>query len=305
MRAVITGLTGFIGSHLAESLAQQGHDVLGLGRTDRWRADTPAIVQQRCQLHSWDLRHPISVTTQHTLQDFAPDAVFHFAGISIPAQCGRLDPTPDALAVNVGGTRHLIGSIAKLPSSPKLVFTSSCHVYQAVSSSNPYVTESAPIDPVSAYGKTKLQCEELIREYDPSRACIVRGFHHVGPRQPAGLMLTDWLDQLSDPECLQLRVKSTNSYLDMVDVRDAVEAYELLATDETASGVYNLGSGRISRSGEVLQAILDVMDRQVDVVEESADERWNPIADIQQLKSIGWSPSRDYRDSIRAMVQAG
>ena len=115
-------------------------------------------------------------------------------------------------------------------------------------------------------------------------------------------MLTDWLGQLRDPNCVNLQVRSTNSYLDLIDVRDAARAYLLLGQDDTASGIYNLGSGKITRSGDVLQAILTLFDRTVSVVEGSSLEQWNAIADIQKLSALGWETEFGYPETIAAMI---
>lgn len=306
MKALVTGITGFIGSHLAEALIDHGHQVLGLGRTGHWRHDTPAKVQQSAELQCWDLVNPASPDTQRVIIEFAPDVVFHLAAISIPSQCGHQTPTAEAIAVNVDGTAHLLDSLSTLNKLPKLIFTSSSHVYAPVDPANPIVSEDSPLSPQGAYGKTKLRGEELIQarmaENPHLQASIVRGFHHIGPRQPNGLMLTDWLNQLSDPACDSLHVKSTNSFLDLVDVRDAVNAYVLLAAQETPCGVYNLGSGQIFKSGNVLEEIFGILGRSVPVVEATSDARWNAIADVRKLRHLGWQPQRSYSDSIRAMI---
>ena len=116
-------------------------------------------------------------------------------------------------------------------------------------------------------------------------------------------MLTDWLNQLVDPNCSELQVRSTNSYLDLIDVRDAAEAYLIMA-ESPATGIFNLGSGNISKSGDVLQAILELVGRHPKVTTQSEDERWNAIADISKLKSLGWEPKHSYRQTISSMISS-
>ena len=129
-----------------------------------------------------------------SVQNFVPTVVFHFAAISIPSRCGTDQPTEQALAVNVAGTKHLLDLVERLPNSPRVVFSSTCHVYGRVDAANARVTEDADLDPISAYGQTKLICEqEILKRVNAKQieATIARGFHHIGPRQPLGLILTD------------------------------------------------------------------------------------------------------------------
>ena len=303
MKVFITGITGFVGSHLAEWLLERGDQVMGVGESGRWKSSAPDALVKSIELSSWDIRHPATENLVDRLGQFQPDVVFHFAGVSIPAKCGVDGPTPMAMDINVAGTHNVLDLVERIPIPPKFVFASTVHVYDRVTRVAPFVTETAKIRPISAYGETKLACEQEIsrRLAGGLSACVVRGFHHIGPRQPDGLMLTDWLNQLADPNCTQLRVRSTNSYLDLVDVRDAARAYRLLA-DSPATGIFNLGSGEISKSGDVLAAILETLDRQPTVIVDSDEERWNAIADITKIGSLGWQPSISYPQTVRSML---
>lgn len=304
MKALITGITGFIGSHVAERLLADGGDVLGVGRSGAWRASAPPDLVANVPLLAWDIAHQVPQAVQQKIERFSPDVIFHFAGISIPSQCGTDSPSPQAISVNVDGTRHLLDLVPTLSSAPKFIFASTVHVYARVNANAPFVTESSAIDPISAYGETKWASETEIQRLNQRglKSCIVRGFHHIGPRQPKGLMLTDWLDQLFATNCTKIAVRSTRSHLDLIDVRDAAFAYLRLAADENAAGVYNLGSGQISVSGDVLETLLALSGRQVAVEAQSKTEQWNAIADIGKLQSLNWNPQTHYRETIASMI---
>jgi GDP-4-dehydro-6-deoxy-D-mannose reductase len=204
----------------------------------------------------------------------------------------------------VDGTSNVLDLALQLPSPPRIVFASTCHVYDRVNKTAPVVCEGSPLNPISAYGQTKLLGEQEIQRrvaISSLDACIVRGFHHIGPRQPAGLMLTDWLAQIG-PDCPEIKVRSTNSYLDLVDVRDAARAYYLLANKETSVGVCNLGSGRISRSGDVLDALLAQVNHPINIAVESDREQWNAIADTSVLNSLNWKTKINYEQTISDML---
>jgi GDP-4-dehydro-6-deoxy-D-mannose reductase len=304
LRVLITGISGFIGSHVAELSLRKGDAVIGATHSS-WHSDAPHQLVEAVDLLRWDIRNPAPDRVVRRVDEFRPEVVYHFAAISIPTLCGREKPTQRALAVNLRGTSHMLDLVQSLSTNPRVIFASTSHVYDRVDRSSPIVTEIAPLQPVSAYGQTKLRCEqEIQRRIRESRldGCIVRGFHHIGPRQPAGLMLTEWLEQLQNPDTTELRVRCTNSYLDLVDVRDAALAYRLLASKGSAGDIYNLGSGRISKSGDVLRVILSQSTREITVIEQSAKEQWNAIADISKLSSLGWEPQTEYTDTIYDMM---
>ena len=143
--------------------------------------------------------------------------------------------------------------------------------------------------------------KQAVNNLNKLNACIVRGFHHIGPRQPSGLMLTDWLEQFG-PDCAEISVRSTNSFLDLVDVRDAARAYYLLASKSIAVDICNLGSGKISRSRDVLNALLAKQDGPIEVIVQSDDEKWNAIADTSILNLLGWKTQIDYEQTISDMM---
>lgn len=303
MKALITGVTGFIGSHVAELILRREGSVLGVARQD-WSTDLPDNLRDGVDLLRWDIRLPSDEVLLRRVADFAPDVILHFAGLSIPASCGHDTPTALARHVNVDGTRHLLRLCEQLPDVPRFVFSSTCHVYGNVEASDPIVGEESPIQARNAYAQTKLECEQLISEWarqTSADTCLVRGFHHIGPRQPSGLMLTDWIDQIV-PGCTELSVRSTNSFLDLVDVRDAAEAYYLLATTQSCPTLCNLGSGQAVRSGDVLDALRELVGYPLSVRVMSEQPHWNPIADISILKSLDWQPRIHYEQSICDMM---
>src|SRR5207302_5509734 len=114
---------------------------------------------------------------------FAPEAIYHLAAISIPADCGQTQPTTLAHAVNVQGTKHVLALAASLKPVPRVLFVSSAYVYAPVDPNSPVVNERSPLAPPNAYGRTKLAAEELVQEAAKCGlpAVIARAFNHTGP----------------------------------------------------------------------------------------------------------------------------
>ena len=118
MKAFITGITGFIGSHVAEHLLSEKDTVLGTARSG-WHEDAPSTLVNAVELVPWDIGEAAPPDVLERVKTFDPDVVFHFAGISIPALCGGKDgPTDQAVRVNVHGTNPVSYTHLTLPTTP-------------------------------------------------------------------------------------------------------------------------------------------------------------------------------------------
>lgn len=288
MRVLITGVTGFAGSYLAEHLLACGDEVLGASRRGKWEIGVPQRVQDSVELLTGDLtvHEPL---VQNRLRRFAPQCVYHLAGMSVPADCGDVEPTAEATDVNVSAVRRVIDSCP----DARLVFASSCHVYAAVRQDAPEVVETSPLGPAKAYGKTKLAAEDVVlsscRE-GRLDAVIARAFNHSGPRQAPRMMLPEWARQLARG-AEHLEIYSADSYLDLTDVRDLVRIYRELAMHGECGQVYNAGSGRNLRSGDILEHLLQRYDAGCEIVERQPGRQQLPIADLTRLReTIDWRP---------------
>lgn len=293
MKAAITGVCGFVGQHLAQHLMQQGDQVLGTAR----RVDLTDAVQ--IPSVEWDISLPLNSDAEKQLFEFAPDVIYHLAGMSVPADCGLESPSAMATEVNVTGTQRVMELAARLPARPKVLFTSTCHVYEMRGRENPVVTETAPLGPAKPYGQTKLAAEHIVQslaaEHDIP-AVIVRAFQHTGPGQAARMMVPEWASQLaefathpSSDSKEPLKIRTRNAWLDLSDVRDVVRAYRLLVFHGT--GIYNVGSGHAICSGEVAERLLEIAGKHRPIVETLPTLKQEPIANIQRLQQdTGWQP---------------
>jgi nucleoside-diphosphate-sugar epimerase len=292
-RALITGVSGFAGGFLAEHLLESGDEVLGCAPEGTWEEASPEELRGRVELVAWDLGSPggISAAARRRIEEFRPDCIYHLAALSVPEDSGDEEPLPAALAINVGGTRRVMELAAALPSKPRVLFTSSCHVYAPVSAEQPKVDEIAPLGPRRAYGRTKLLAEEEVRRYVQQHGCdalIARSFQHTGPRQSPRMMLPQWARQFA-VGCGPVEVHTLDAQLDLSDVRDVVRAYRLLMEHGRRGEVYNVGSGVSRRSGEILQILRNLADPPRPVVELYPGFKQDPIADTGRiLRHAGW-----------------
>lgn len=301
-RALITGVSGFAGGFLAEHLLACGEAVLGVAIEGRWDPDSSEAVRDRVELVAWDLGCPMgpSESVRRRIEAFQPTSIYHLAALSVPDDCGQSEPLPRAVAVNVEGTARLVDLAARLSSRPRLLFVSSAKVYAPVA--GPYVDETSPVGPRTAYGLTKLAGEDIVRAAVAGGQCegvIVRAFQHTGPRQSPRMMLPEWAHQFAARPSGPVEVHTRDAVVDVTDVRDVVRAYRLLAARGTPGRVYNLGSGRPRRSGDVLNLLrrLAGPDRPIRETQPGAKQEF--IANTARLRDqTGWQPEVSLEQTV-------
>ena len=296
MRALLTGVTGFAGGFLAEHLLAVGDRVLGCSTRAAWPGWASRELRAQVELLRWDLGDVAGLLgeVRGRIAAFAPDCIYHLGALSVPVDCGPNEPTPRAVAVNVEGTTRVLELAASLSSRPRVLFTSTSHVYAPVTSERFRVDETAPLGPRRGYGVTKLKAEELIRDAVRRQGLeivIARSFQHTGPRQDPRLMLPEWAAQLARPGTGPLHVRNRDTGIDLTDARDVVRAYRLLVEHGRAGETYNVGSGTARRTSEVLDTLLRLAKTDRPIVEDAPGQRWDPVADNRKLVGCtGWQP---------------
>ncbi len=293
MKSLVTGVTGFAGTYLAEHLLGAGDDVLGCSRGAAWSESTPQHVQANVPLLRWDVgdRSQPSPEVVQRVKDFAPDWIFHLAAISVPRDCGRDTPTDRAAAVNIDGTARVLDLAAQTGSPTRVIFISSSHVYDPLTDAAAPLREDAPLDPGSAYGKTKQAAEALVAEAQTGGldTVTVRAFQHTGPRQSTQMMLPEWADQFARASTDPINAYNCDTWIDLTDVRDVVRAYRLLAERAPSGETYNVGSGIARRTGDILETLRNIAGPNRAIVELRPGTQYDPIANVDRLaKATGW-----------------
>lgn len=291
MRALITGITGFAGGHLAEHLLASGDTVLGAGLEAAWPAGSPEALR-RVPLLRWDLADEASPSAEAraTIARFAPECIFHLAALSVPAQCGRREPTPAAWAVNVGGTCRVFKLAASLAEAPRVVLISTSRVYWPRAAGSRRLPEWTAVRPRTGYARTKLAAERAARHAmarDKLDVVTVRAFQHAGPRQTPELMLAQWARQFVQQGESPVRVRHRDVMIDLSDVRDVVRAYRQLALCGQRGRIYNVGSGIPRRTGQIARLMQQLAGGQRPLLFEQTGLRWDPIADVTRLRQLG------------------
>ncbi len=244
-RILITGITGFVGSHLAEYIIsrQENHRIYGLCR---WRSprDNLSRVYNKITLLEGDLGD-LSVLIRH-LKDIKPDFIFHLAAQSYVLT--SFSSPLQTLMTNVMGSANLLEAVRITGIDPIIHICSSSEVYGQVAKSDIPIKEDCPFRPASPYGVSKVAEDMLAYQYwitHRIKTIRTRMFTHTGPRRGDVFAMSFFAKQIASSELRLTRpviyVGNLNSVRTFCDVRDAVRAYWILVHKCKPGEVYNIG----------------------------------------------------------------
>lgn len=321
MKVLITGITGMVGSHLAEYLLSNfpGTEVHGLVR---WRSPLRNIrdILSRVQLHQGDLRDLNSLVT--LLQKVKPDRIHHLAAQSYVDQ--SFVAPADTLSSNIIGTVNLLDAIRIVGINPRTHICSSSEVYGQVTRDEVPIKETTPLRPASPYAVSKVGEDMVAYQYGLSYKLDLirtRMFTHTGPRRGDVFAESSFAKQIAeierDPSKGPVRVGNLDSVRTLSDVRDAVRAYKLLLDKCTSGEVYNIGGTETMTVGDILETLKSMARVPIKHVVDPARLRPSDVTlqipDITKfVKETGWKPEISARQTLsdlldyqRARIQAG
>lgn len=307
LRALITGIAGFAGSHLADHLlTHEGIEVFGVCLPGESTRNIESIVDQ-IVLYPTDLHDAVGV--QRLVEMVRPDWVFHLAA---QASVERAWANPaETLAINITIQLNLLQAIITLGLTPRILIVGSADEYGLVHPDDLPVDEETPLRPLNPYAVSKVAQDFLGLQYYLSHhlpIVRVRPFNHIGPRQGRGFVVPDFCAQIARIEAGLaepiMRVGNLSARRDFTDVRDIVRGYYLALTRGVPGQVYNLGSSRAQAIQEILDLLLG-MSRTVVRVEPDP-ERLRPsdiptlVCDSSRLyAATGWAPEYTLEHSLQ------
>lgn len=309
MKCLITGISGFAGSHLAERLLADDWSVYGLVRPDEFLGHLEPI-RDRISLLLGDLTQPDSLDA--IIAGTAFDVIFHLAGES-SAHKSFHQPVL-FFEVNVLGTVKLLEAVRKTGSKARIVLVTSSEIYGLVLPEHLPVTEETCFKPESPYAVSKVTVHYLGYQYFHNFGIPIieaRAFNHIGPRQSLGFVVPDFSAQLArirlrlaDPV---ITVGNLASKRDFVDVRDVVRAYHLLAMHGHPGQAYNICSGIAVSIREILERLIRIAACPVTVVQEPSKMRPSRMPEIRGSNAriaaaIDWRPQVSLDQSLTATL---
>lgn len=305
MRVLITGITGFVGRHLAQYLLAQGVEVAGIGRPVH-DDSMPFSDHDRVPIHHVEIAD-VEVLAR-IVESSRPEAIVHLAAFS---QVGLSWDAPSAVInTNVLGTLALLNAVWETGFKPLILSVGSGEEYGLVREDEIPISEATPLRPLNPYAVSKVAQGLLALQYAKKfglRVIHMRPFNHIGPGQARGFITADFAAQIAHIEQglapPLLRVGNLDSRRDYLDVRDVVRAYVLALEGVHPGEVYNVASGVTWSGREILARLLALTSTQVDVVEDPALLRPVDVpvvvGDASKLRSAtGWKPECSLEKSL-------
>lgn len=318
-RALITGITGMVGSHLADFLlANTDWDIIGMCR---WRSPLDNISHllprinknERIRILYGDLRDSSSI--DHVVRESLPDYVFHLAAQSFP-QTSFTAPL-DTYETNIQGTSRLLEALRQYKKDAIVHVCASSEVFGRVPKEKIPINEECTFHPASPYAISKVGTDLIGRFYAEAYQMTVmttRMFTHTGPRRGDVFAESTFAKQIAMIENEMIppvvKVGNLNSLRTIADVRDAVRAYYMLVTHNPIAGeYYNIGGTFSLSVGEILDYLISLSPAAKQIKVEIDPSRLRPIdADLQvpDMRKFeahtGWKPEITFETTMRDLL---
>lgn len=316
-KVLITGITGFVGSHLAEYILNNNSGVTIVGLV-RWRSPKDNILHiiDKLILEYADLADVVSIKT--LLAKYKPEVIFHLAAQSY-VDFSFIAPI-STLETNVIGTANLLEAIRELKKNtgydPIVHVCSSSEVYGQVRKNEVPIKEDNPFRPASPYAVSKVAEDMLAMQYFLSwgiKTIRTRMFTHEGPRRGEVFAPSNFAKQIAAIEAGRskpiVKVGNLESIRTYMDVRDAVCAYWLLVNKCRPGEVYNIGGNETMTVGEMLKKLLKYS--KVKNIKIKVDpKRLRPSDVTLQIPSTekfeqetGWKPQIPFEQTLKDMLE--
>ncbi len=310
MKILITGITGFAGSHLADFILKENlGEVYGVRR---WRSITENIehIMDRISLYECDLRDAFSVSDM--IQAIQPDRIFHLAAQSfVPTSWSA--PT-ESLSTNILGQLNIFEAVKKTKIDPLIQIACSSEEYGMVYPDEVPIKETNPLRPLSPYAVSKVGQDMLGYQYFQSfemKIIRTRGFNHTGPRRGPVFVCSDFAKQIVDIENGRkdpvIHVGNLEARRDFTDVRDTVKAYWQSLEKAEPGEVYNICTGNDFEIRKILNMLLENSSQKIEVRQDP--ERMRP-SDVPILKGdnskfvekTGWNAEYKFDQTLEDTI---
>jgi GDP-4-dehydro-6-deoxy-D-mannose reductase len=308
LRALVTGLNGFAGSHLADFLLTQNNvEIFGAGIGS---LENLAHLGNRVQFIEGNLTDPNFAAS--LLAQTSPDRIYHLAGQAF-APISWQDPWT-TIEINLRSEVNILHTAMQMKSRARILVIGSLDEYGRIEPSQVPVTEQTALHPDSPYAVSKISQDFLGLQYFLSyglHIVRVRPTNHIGPRQNEQFVTSNFAKQIAEIEAgLRepiLYVGNLTAKRDLTDVRDMMRAYYFALEHGVPGEVYNIGSGRAVAIQDMLDMLLKQSRVPIRVQEDPTRLRPSdtPIVycDAQKFRAqTGWSPMISLETSLRDVL---
>ncbi|NCN45677.1 MAG: hypothetical protein COU63_03220 [Candidatus Pacebacteria bacterium CG10_big_fil_rev_8_21_14_0_10_36_11] len=306
---LITGGTGFVGTHLVQELIANNTPA-ELIHVTTLKIEPQVILDQlipQTNFHEANLTKPNLVMELFEL--LKPEHIYNLASFSSPGL--SLEKKSLVLDINTKIQLNVLEAMLNITPNAKLLSIGSGTEYAP--SPSP-LTETSPLGPRNPYAVSKVTQDMLASAYYASHNLNIvrtRSFNHIGEYQPKGFVIPDFVSQITQEIekglKKELRVGNIDVSRDFTDVKDVVKAYALLMEKGEAGEVYNIGSGRDVTLREILEKLQQLANKEFKIVADESKNRTGETdrvtADIAKIESLGWEPTIPLDTTLARIVQ--
>jgi GDP-4-dehydro-6-deoxy-D-mannose reductase len=297
-KILITGITGFVGSHLVDYLLEN-EDVKIYG-TAKIRSSLENLTHNLDKIKLIECNILDSHNVEETIKDLQPDKIFHLAAQSFVPTSWR-SPN-DTLSTNILGQSNLFESVRKFSKHTKVLIAGSSEEYGLVAPHEVPITESQPLRPLSPYAVSKVAQDVMAYQYVKSYDLHIirtRAFNHSGPRRPSFFVDSSFARQIVE---IKLGLKepvlkhgNLEAARDFTHVKDMTHAYALAINKCVPGEVYNVCRGEETKIQDVLNKLISIANIDIKTVQDP--ERMRPsdvpilLGDSTKFRNLtGWQP---------------
>jgi len=305
---LITGGTGFAGSHLAELLVARGIENIHVTQySNKELPSLPAF--QQVIAHAVDLTN--AAATAALIEQIKPTQIYHLAAFAYVGK--SFEKGTEVLHNNIQLQVNILNAVKLHAPDARVLIVGSAEEYgMSVTEAELPITEDHPFRPVNPSPVSKITQDMLAYAYFQSynlNIVRVRPFNHIGERQTDEFAIASFGKQIVAIERGQqphLKVGNLSGIRDFTDVKDMVAAYALLMEKGIAGEVYNVGSGRGVAMQEVVSILISLA--QVPIQIETDESRLRPldipviVANNEKIMQLGWRPTIPLAESLQRVV---
>ncbi len=312
MKALITGVTGFIGSRLANRLIGEGHTVYGLVRHSSER-ELRRLENITSQIHviEGDLGRYHSVLS--AVEASQPNVIFHLGALT-PVRLSFDDPYP-YITTNFDGTVNLVHAVLKESPNSRLIVASTAEVY-GWQENHKAIVEDAPLNPASPYAVTKVAADQYVQMANKIyhlKGTVLRPINSYGRTGDSGFMVEYLVSKMLQGETCY--VGAPDSVRDYMFAEDHVSAYiEAFKNPKALGRVYNVSPGNPVTNAELAKKLANMVGYDGKIVfgsyppgypqrPKSQDPAYLVLDSTRIMRELGWKPKYSLEDGLKLTVE--
>ncbi|MDH3890406.1 MAG: GDP-mannose 4,6-dehydratase [candidate division Zixibacteria bacterium] len=306
----VTGIAGFAGSHLAEQLLEAGYQIYGALHPKESTAYLKGI-KSNLELIRLDITNAVRVAA--AVQKIKPQFVCHLAALA--SVWRSFADMQKVFRVNFEGTLNLLEAAHQTGTVKKLLFVGSAECYGTFSPKNKTLSEDQPLNPISPYALSKAVAEQACMYYQRRHrlpVTISRSFAHTGSRQSVDFVVPSFARQIAMIESSRripvLKVGNLSAKRDFSDVRDIVRGYRLMLEKGRPGRVYQLCSGRAVAIQTVLDMLLKMSARKIEIEIDRTRLRKSDIpvqrgSNSRAVQELGYASRYSLRETLTECLE--